>query len=439
MASTHEKYFTALEWILFICLCGLSLFFADGVVDKFLAAKSSFAQSEEVSKELPRFTLCFTKPELKRTNYEHGKDFKIKYESGLVSNRSFIFLEEEGKKSFVLPKEAVYFEKMIGEFLGNCYKITAESEYSSLMRSMVIYFNESIPQEDLPTLTAFITSEKNSNGAAYSNWKNGLATKVEIENGFTKIYSLKAEQYNYLSGDSNSKCSNESFYECWGRMFSKELLNNKSTNCNSFSMPSLSICKTNETHVNIRDKIFTDIMINELCPKLCKTLEYSGFETWNKGITPYYPNATFGLGFLFQNMATVHEEYVIYDAVNMIGSVGGTLGMCIGFSFTGVISFFIRLLQKGIGKLRSFLRSPKVSPHTSKVRNGGLLYTLNRKTSLNANDNKSSVAQEINGNENLKIYLQDKEKLQEVMNTKFAAIEKTLEYLMNNAYNSSGQ
>ena len=138
-------------------------------------------------------------------------------------------------------------------------------------------------------------------------------------------------------------------------------------------------------------------------------------------------------------MATVHEEYVIYDAVNMIGSVGGTLGLCIGFSFTGVISFLISLLQKGIGKLRSFLRSPKVSPRTSKVRNGRLLYALNRQTSLNANDNKSSVAQEINGNENLKIYLQDKEKLEEVMNTKFAAIEKTLEYLMNNAYNSSGQ
>ena len=130
---------------------------------------------------------------------------------------------------------------------------------------------------------------------------------------------------------------------------------------------------------------------------------------WNKGITPYYPNATFGVGFLLKNMATIHEEYLIYDAVNMIGSIGGTLGMCIGFCFTGVASFLISLLQKGIGKLRSFSKIPKVSPCTSKLQNEG------------------------------EIYLQDKEKLEELMNAKFAVIEKKLEYLMNNTYNSSGQ
>ena len=36
-------------------------------------------------------------------------------------------------------------------------------------------------------------------------------------------------------------------------------------------------------------------------------------------------------------MNVVYEEYLIYDHVELIGSVGGTLGMCIGFSFTGVI------------------------------------------------------------------------------------------------------
>ena len=421
MASIHEIYFTALEWILFIGLCGLSLFFAEGVVDKFLAAKSSFAQSEESIQELPRFTLCFTKPELPRTNYVYGKDFKIKFESGLVTNRKSVFLEE-GKKSFVLPKEAVHFEKMFGHFLGTCYKITVLSEYLSLMRSMILYFNESIPNKDLPTLTTFITSEKNSYGAAYSNWKNGKVTKVDIEKGFSKIFSLKAEQYNYLSGKSKSKCTNESFYECWGRMLSKELQNNNLTKCIWFSMPSLSICYPSIARAHITNEVFKNIMGNGLCPKLCKTVEYSGFETWNKGITPYYPNATFGVGFLLKNMATIHEEYLIYDTVNMIGSIGGTLGMCIGFSFTGVASFLISLLQKGYGKLRSFFKIPKVSPRTSKLQNEGEIY-------LQDNENL----------EELEIYLQYNENLEELMNAKFAVIEKKLEYLMNNTYNSSGQ
>ena len=29
----------------------------------------------------------------------------------------------------------------------------------------------------------------------------------------------------------------------------------------------------------------------------------------------------------------VKEEYLIYDMVSMIGAIGGTMGLCIGFSF----------------------------------------------------------------------------------------------------------
>ena len=43
---------------------------------------------------------------------------------------------------------------------------------------------------------------------------------------------------------------------------------------------------------------------------------------------------------------TVFQEYVVYDTIGMIGSVGGTLGMFIGFSFTGFISSIINGLSK---------------------------------------------------------------------------------------------
>ena len=34
---------------------------------------------------------------------------------------------------------------------------------------------------------------------------------------------------------------------------------------------------------------------------------------------------------------TVHEEYLIYDFVAMISAIGGTLGLCIRFSFTELV------------------------------------------------------------------------------------------------------
>ena len=45
-------------------------------------------------------------------------------------------------------------------------------------------------------------------------------------------------------------------------------------------------------------------------------------------------------------MSKVYEEYLIFDAIGMIGSVGGTLGMFIGFSMIGVISWIFRHLKK---------------------------------------------------------------------------------------------
>ena len=42
----------------------------------------------------------------------------------------------------------------------------------------------------------------------------------------------------------------------------------------------------------------------------------------------------------------VSEEYLIYDEINVIGSVGGTLGMFIGFSMTGVVSWVFSKIRK---------------------------------------------------------------------------------------------
>ena len=48
-------------------------------------------------------------------------------------------------------------------------------------------------------------------------------------------------------------------------------------------------------------------------------------------------------------------EYFIYDAISMVGSVGGTLGMCIGFSFTGMFTILINLIQNGINLIKAKL------------------------------------------------------------------------------------
>ena len=59
------------------------------------------------------------------------------------------------------------------------------------------------------------------------------------------------------------------------------------------------------------------------------------------------PENGFTLSYEFSvpEKVTVYNEYLIYDDKRVIGSVGGTLGMFIGFSFSNFVSFFIKSIS----------------------------------------------------------------------------------------------
>ena len=46
----------------------------------------------------------------------------------------------------------------------------------------------------------------------------------------------------------------------------------------------------------------------------------------------------------------VREEYLVYDFVAMISSIGGTMGLFVGFSFSGLASCLMDKLQLLMGK-----------------------------------------------------------------------------------------
>ena len=49
----------------------------------------------------------------------------------------------------------------------------------------------------------------------------------------------------------------------------------------------------------------------------------------------------------------MYKEYLIYDVIGMVGLVGGTLGLFIGFSFSNVLMFMIEYLQLLVLKICS--------------------------------------------------------------------------------------
>ena len=84
--------------------------------------------------------------------------------------------------------------------------------------------------------------------------------------------------------------------------------------------------------------------LETICPNF---LNFKLLEKWG------HPNIRFWYGLQQPSNVMVNEEYLIYDTITMISSVGGTLGMCIGFSFTNIIANIFVLIQK----LRNIIKS----------------------------------------------------------------------------------
>ena len=87
------------------------------------------------------------------------------------------------------------------------------------------------------------------------------------------------------------------------------------------------------------------------CKHSCNILEYSGMYVANrpqkakKSEKWDYHAFSYELSNL-EHKCKVYEEYLIYDTMGMIGSVGGALGVFIGFSMTGLISTAIDYFRK---------------------------------------------------------------------------------------------
>ena len=59
---------------------------------------------------------------------------------------------------------------------------------------------------------------------------------------------------------------------------------------------------------------------------------------------------------------SVKEQYLIYDVVALISSIGGTLGICIGFSFVDTINTLLSYVQMGIDCIKARRQTNQSSP-----------------------------------------------------------------------------
>ena len=88
------------------------------------------------------------------------------------------------------------------------------------------------------------------------------------------------------------------------------------------------------------------------CSRNIKSIEYQGnlMQYQDRPPAAHMKDRYFIFSYTFESMAmTMMQEYYIYDTTGFISSVGGTLGLFIGFSFYDVIKKFLdNIMQKAL-------------------------------------------------------------------------------------------
>ena len=106
------------------------------------------------------------------------------------------------------------------------------------------------------------------------------------------------------------------------------------------------ICKSNLEYQYCQqamDNCYQEYMFLEECPLQCKQELYIGQKRNMNGFS-VKSNSIF-MRISYTSMETeIHEEVLIQELCNFIGTVGGSLGLFIGFSYTGFVGKLIDIL-----------------------------------------------------------------------------------------------
>ena len=354
-----NNFFKVIHVTITIILTLLAIYLSEEIWVQYAAKDTSFSQSEVKVKEADSPTLVFGFWPLKETNYpdevpymayeqlELGKDFKVRF--GIIEGYDIVETIElaEDKNNLEISFGEigkVNFSKLLTIY-GNFYKISAnllsvKNPYSAFVK---IDFNKGILDDQLPTIEVSLTAESASFGVTMYDWIDGDAITITPVIGDQAV-RIRPEKITKLN-----QCSQEeSFYECFENQLNMQNYSNCPRKCSAVSTitNSIPICKTTEEFICAFD-LAKKVKKSGSCLHLCSKTHYKLFksiytertdsENAKRNVNIYY--------LIPPKEMSIEKEYLIHDFVGMLGSIGGTLGMFIGFSFLGIISSMLKQLQ----------------------------------------------------------------------------------------------
>ena len=333
--------FNVVEWSLYIVFSVLAALFMRDVWDQFQAKETFMAQSLEPITKLPSLTLCL---EPKKTWSYVEEIIKLKV---TINGKSYKTLNEN---------ETLYRVDGVGIILHqmnyHCFRVkfTPGSEFDA---SLIQYVKVDFSKNEPTSIKATFVSEENSYGYYQNQWFDGKVFRRTILPGYRVNVVLWQNRYTYLQTD--NQCSDKTFVEQWMPHLVRANFSQASKKCSGYfaiASEHLPLCGwgsgQNKTFRDEARKVLLD-SFKEFRDKIghkrpCHVIEYSGEITYAR---KSYSEKYFVMRFKFGSPGLTHHytERLVFDLVGMVGSVGGTLGMCIGFSFSGITSTLLGFMK----------------------------------------------------------------------------------------------
>lgn len=354
-----EKVFYFTNWLSYLSLGFAAIYFItySNVLGKYMAQRSATIEFEEYVKERPTITVQFI-PSTGIKDLIMGIDFNMSFWMELPGQFGKIINLKYGKNEYLIDNYTfgtihVKLERDHNKLA--MLKISTNSGISK--RNLTNEFhgfqfdfdNSTLKLENL-RIRFQMTSEDNFirfDGPFY----DGDPLVQNIYAGHWKTLEIQPIQYNYLNLK-RSPCREKPFVRSVFQYFSKTNVDECLNKCNPMENGSyvhglinedIPNCETEMEKECIENYIMEKI-VQETVKKPCHKLQYSG-KILNENIDKSNL-VTLWYHFVAPGFMIVKEEYLIYDLIAMIGSVGGTLGLCIGFSFFNVIDHLLNCFKK---------------------------------------------------------------------------------------------
>ena len=359
---------TAIDWLGYIGLLSVGIYFIleAEVLQRYQLGRTNFAEYEESISERPTIVTYF---EPGSTHLKYGVDYNISYQV-------YSQVQEPNVQEFNLTHgqnqvagEGVFDFEEIGN--GLFIKLTPTTPPNKHNRLQGIRFTFDPLKEDIfskVTIVVKLSCENNSIAWLPNEHIDGKPSYYQLNAGIRMITTLSVEKKVYMS----KACRKTPFNQLILSRLTEDVMKNCTEKCRQEIhvwksldkfISGLPICK-NKEQAKCAEHTLTKILETTKVEKPCTVLQYRGsstkFKTSNNTANFWY--RFYGKG----SHVDVKEEYLILDLVAMVGSVGGTLGLCIGFSFSDCFGFFTNQFTQIIRRLKKVRDEENATDYATK-------------------------------------------------------------------------